>query len=419
MDLKTPGICAKLELSNFIDQAPKVIALNSTLGKAKKTAVRERVLALAKKQGISTNLPRVSVVNLAAILKVLESFQRAFRDRFSRFFEVRELGTLEATEVERLNTAFDLWYHFAFHPGYPPKKRHRKKRRICEQTLVNFYKALNVQLRKLETSTRRAYLSPHRALWEQRPTPWIVIDSSDPLERMTSYGDVAVAVQTALEPSTNDLLKHFVCDAYCPVIMVVPLIQGHSLSMKAWKIQTWSLLQQKLFKPAWWHYVLHDVPVDTWRQLELSVLHSPGLETPAAVVAGLSALHMYVMHMHDLARVPESLRSDSDYFREYTERVLRTMSLVVEETRAAVSSMRERTRGCTQADLVSRPALGEIVTLLPAIEENARMPKDLCGKRPLHPGVLSDWSERLHTALSAAEMALLHWAADELHGTAD
>jgi len=400
-------------LSNFYEQSGHVLALNPILGKARSNEARETIRQAAVNRGVKTDLDGLSTHNFAEAFQALPRFQEEFRQHFSQFFDERSLGRLEQRERDVFMRTWSLWYQFAFHPG-----------RIWQNAEQEAFKRLNDAVAQVRRNIRRHFrkLSGIQATilsedicWGGQPALWIAFDIPDPVDLYTAFESVMNTLKAAMGTVESNELKRYALDFWWPMIAIVPLLKGKSLTKTAWRITTSVFLSGSAFKEDdWWNYVLHPLPPEVWERLGLQVWEHPRLESANQFQSAVAALSLLVAHICDLDRLPEVDEQGERLLQDYVRSQSSHISEVFQQVLDRMAEMANYFNSLTTEEQEQRPVLVAAIQALVEMRENIMPGKDFDGELKMNLTSAREWMQRLETARVQAELVRLYWVADTL-----
>jgi len=402
-------------LSNFYGQSGHVLALNPILGKARSDEVRETIRQAAVARGIKTDLDGLSTHNFSEAVKALPRFQEEFRQHFSQFFDERSLVRLEQHEQDAFMKTWSLWYQFAFHPGRIWQNAEQEAFKRLNNAVVQVRRNIRRHFRKLSREGIKATILSEDIRWEGQLALWIAFDAPNPVDLYTAFESVMNTLKAAMGTVEKNELKRYALGFWWPMIVIVPLLKGKSLSKTAWRISTSVFLAGSALKEDdWWNYVLHPVRPEVWERLGLPVWEHPRLELANEFQSAVAALSLLVAHICDLDRLPELDEQGGRFLQDYVTSQGSHISDVFQLVLDRMAEMVNYFNGLMMEEQERHPALAAAIQGLVEMRENIMPSQDFDRELKMDLTNAREWMQRLETARVQAELVRLYWTADTL-----
>jgi hypothetical protein len=316
-------------LANFLSQARDILAVNAYI-----TGIKNK--ASISKIGVDLNvdekLLRLSIFNLTEALEKLSQFQNKFNELLTEFCDADELGILMVQEKEVLRQIWRLWYFFAFHPEkrmIHPSRESKAKINDIRQTIR---KQLNKKLRNKLLGNVQISVVSEEIMWEQDSSLWIKVDVSDPLSLINTRDNLINLVAESIAKTPNTFLREMFLKLHWKYLVIIPLINGKSIDLTAWKISLWGRLDRGDSEMGWTNFVLQPIPKDVVKELNLQLWNSSKLEIGNQMIQSIIAFQMALGHIRHISYVIENIDSFGieilqDYLSKFSKNLSKPLNL--------------------------------------------------------------------------------------------
>ena len=308
-------------LLNFFNQAGRIIAVNSNLGRKAKTELDKKSIFKKVKELKIGYDPRVSVINLIDSSKNLHLFQREFRILLSNFVRDDYLINLEREEKEIINRVLVLWYFFCFHPEknvqnayskFQPQidKKIRQYKQALENTIKANYSDINIKV------IERGFL------WKDKKALFLIFDVNSPEEIYLFYKDIIEKIKDIFHSKEETGIEQNIFEMIdWSEIILLPLLKGKSLNCLAWRLDLLTLLYKENSEElGWWNHVQQPIPSDVLEQLNIPLWNNHYLTLGHNFLALINQKIMFMLHMLNIQQIEEDLvldRQGQNQIEEY------------------------------------------------------------------------------------------------------
>jgi hypothetical protein len=361
---------------------------------------------------------RLSVVNLADAWKLLSDFQTEFRGLLMQFVDEVELDQLERDEKRIFKLTWCSWYFFAFHPEYDLQDSIREFIQLFTRKTKEIKGYIQRNLSYISSDLTKIEILSDREKWHGKRSLWISIDGEDVFEVYRAIEAVVVSIQEAINLANDDELRRYAIDLAWSNIVVLPLIRGKSLDLKAWNFSSilFSADPNREFSQA--SFVQVEIPPDTVSHLTLETWEHPRLSLIREFVGSISQLTLLSAHIKDFGRMPDLDEQGEELFQQYLQELSPLFSDAFKTLIKTISGIYEYYSGITDSELENRPFL------IDAIQSFAGLHGQLLPIESLDNGddaqmsmnlrEMTDWANNLSAAQQATFEMYSSWVSDVL-----
>jgi hypothetical protein len=294
--------------SNFLDQAPHALVLQSALGRRGVNTTEKRILDAATEGGIKPNLARLSMMNLSNGYKALPKMQVSFRKVFEQMVDASVLGTLEQEEVAVWDDFLQLWSFFTRSPSKqwndPVRKAKSEIRSADNHLWTRFEKTMRHVAGKLATVRNRDTI-----VWGGKRALLIVIDFQTVFDGILSFERVVRALRSGLV-GTDDSIKLY-REAVWEEVVILPIVRGRALRRQVWQVP-FGMIQgvEDVTKLFWWSMPKPVTP-EAWNSLGIDSYSHATLPQTEAFLESFGKLQTLVGYHADIWRLDGILNDES------------------------------------------------------------------------------------------------------------
>ncbi|HKO98121.1 MAG TPA: hypothetical protein VJU86_14080 [Pyrinomonadaceae bacterium] len=398
-------------LSNFFSQAVNGIAIQSLIGRG---GDRDKVLALAKENGINPNSARLATLNLAEHLKNLSRFQSKVRPLLTSFYKLDDLEKLDRQEREKVWRIWAMWFEFANHPT----RVIQNAPSVCTQEATNALRRIRQNLRdrlKGKSSDQlKISIVSESLTWDDRPALWITVDAFFPWAVYEAFGVIINELKQAVQ-TVNQELRRYILDLFWPYLVVIPLTRGKCITPVAWRVSVPVILQtDESAGLKWWNFAQHNIPTEPFERLKLSTWDLPELAPGQKLLQSTALLFSLAAHIRDFRRLDEIEDEGLALLQEYIHRLNTKLSESLQGALDAETELALAINSLEPSQLQDRPALIEMAETLPRLHEVIMPCADFDSQQTLTLEKLIEWADRLEQAPQLALLCSLAWTADVL-----
>lgn len=397
-------------LYNFFFQAPESFYFGIKRGM--NTEARNTIDRIVEEKTQTRDPGHLSTHNLSNSLKALPSFHREFRARFSSIVPAGDLEQLEIGESGRLLRLFCLWHFFVKHSDRGAIKQ------PSQYVAKLFLDAKNQVRRGLQS--RLKGLKARGLRTSMHGLDGALISDADlsicfDVDNATNISIGMILVYHAIIeafPHGHDLsLAHYGILFGCPMIRVIPLVRGRSLSLSGWQFSALTLIGEPpnpQSEPLL--FAMHPLPEKVCTELGIQKWEHPRLDMMSRVLETSSQLAILLGHASSLKTLSES----SDREMEVLQRYASAQGSRIDKARDEVQMAFSAIISCIQAsihDQDRRYHLKQVLDLLVTAAERIEL-QHLSDRITFT--AAGEWAESIRSALPLIGEASLHWANDVL-----
>ncbi|OPY71254.1 MAG: hypothetical protein A4E63_01602 [Syntrophorhabdus sp. PtaU1.Bin050] len=398
-------------LSNFFTQAPGVMVLNPILGRGcHNETEREQVRKTAEEKGIKRNFGALSALNLGEVLKALPRMQMEFDRLLGPFIDETELKDLKHHEQKLYRELWDIWYVFVVQPEKYTQSI-KSLTTWTHDTLAEMRRGLQRECRKLSDNRGTVRIVSERLSWVERPALWITVNSKDVFKPFEVLEKMVASLRKSMERVPDILRRQYVADFYWPTVVIVPLVQGKSLSGTAWKWSLLSILYNEELR--WWQLAPQPVPQDALAKLNIALWDDPRLEPGERLLTSYGELTAYISHIADFLRLPQEMldKQGTAILQEYLDgikgsinRACQSLLDSISVIANAISESKERMENHPFLISTAQELAGLLGAILPSADSEKIFRLDLAG--------FGEWSKQLAKANEKIMKIYLSWISD-------
>jgi DNA polymerase III delta prime subunit len=403
-------------LSNFLNQAEWPLNVHPY---TRNHGLDPGVQNVLQDSGVDvTQQSRLSVLNLADAWKLLSGFQIEFRKLLIQFVDEAELAELERNEKRIFKLTWCSWYFFAFYPEYDLQDSIREFIQLFTRKTREIKGYIQRNLSYISSDLTQIEILSDREKWHGKRSLWISIDGEDVFEVYRAIEAVVVSIQEAINLANDDELRRYAIDLAWSNIVVLPLIRGKSLDLKAWNFSSilFSADPNREFSQA--SFVQVEIPPDTVSHLTLETWEHPRLSLIREFVGSISQLTLLSAHIKDFDRMPDLDEQGEELFQQYLQDLSPLFSDAFKTLIKTISGIYEYYSGITDSELEDRPFL------IDAIQSFAGLYGQLLPIESLNNGddaqmsmnlrEMTDWVNNLSAAQQATFEMYSSWVSDVL-----
>ena len=396
-------------LSNFLNQLPNVMVLNSVLGRSgKEPATRAAVKAAAEQLEIS-KMGRLSTLYLTETVKSLHRMQREYRNLLGQYVVEPELAALEHLELSLYRTVWELWCAFESQP-----QRVVETTRVLTEHGTEILNRIRRRLRKeilrLTGGGVKISIASEKLRWDEAPALWLTIDGNNAVASYEVLGELIAALRTSVDVVPDTEFRQHVLDLHWQNVVIVPLVKGESLLGSALRFQIVSLLvRDELERWQFWH---HPLSSEAMAALNIKICEHPGLEPAQRYISNMSNLSFYAAHIADFSKLSELDEEGLSQIREYLGNAEARISEVLQASLDAVKDMADIFNRLGPQETAKRPHLVCAMQALGGIHSHLLPTDGFDDQVQMNLAEVAEWAERLAKARESAGMVYLHWASD-------
>ncbi|HVB25625.1 MAG TPA: hypothetical protein VNG51_27055 [Ktedonobacteraceae bacterium] len=400
-------------LTNFLNQADEPLLTNPGFGKGKKAAIEKvRAIERLKQQEKYTDKSRLSVLNLTDAVRVLETFQTAFRTLLSPYSDSNQLADLQRQEQAMFEHVWYTWYFFTYHPHLVLKNASQE----CTKKGTDILREMRVNLRReFQTpalkDVRISFISKD-TFWKKQPALWLTVDGTNAVDVYNSIEHILTAFRKALQQIEDLELGQHVLYFFWRYIIVVPLVRGKCLAATAWRVFFPVLLQEEggITGLNWWNFMPQPISTEDMVQFDLITWDVPLLTDATALVTSVTELSMLTGHIRDFQALPELNSRGIEQLQQYIQSIEANIGGALQkvvDTWKQVHTMLNR-----QAVLESslNPNLVRMTRILEELKGYFLPPSYTQGRVFLTDEQFVEWANQLEKACEHALLFYLMWA---------
>ncbi|HEY4036381.1 MAG TPA: hypothetical protein VGL94_20685 [Ktedonobacteraceae bacterium] len=416
-----PFLTAFLEytrtLSNFFgnEQSVLVMKINAALEKRENSKTeRMRLAEQAIAAGRNADAFHLSTMHLGDGVETLIRFQREFRRLLAPFCVLSELDELEQQEKRVFPLLWQVWHFFAFHPNLTMSnamqecaKKTKAKQKLVRKELKKFFQRLVEEGLDINTISTEVE-------WNHQPTLWLTVDTKQPIDAYRSGEFVIAAMHRATHTVKDMLIRRYALNFPYTNVLIVPLIQGKSLTSQAWRVFLPGLLvsdsnesQAPLFPQLLPPSLLGLLNIETW------VL--PQIEVAKQLWENLVVLSLLAAHLRDIQKLPSQLNEQEvAYIQPHIDRTSARISNTLQLVLNAETVLAERWETLSPEELTYQPSIVQARKLLCELHTCVLPSAGFQGEVKMRLDEVAEWAQRLETGREHAFFIYLFYATDVL-----
>ncbi|MFK5892010.1 MAG: hypothetical protein QM504_02185 [Pseudomonadota bacterium] len=225
---------------SFINQSGTILAVNGINGRSPEF-LHDSIFQKAEEIGrpYSTEEIHLSVVNLNNALFGLKDFQNAFRNKFYDLVDKSELKKLEEKETTKLKKSWSLWYQFAYHPDrYWKVAPEVRAMALTKKAYIDLLNTIKKVLANSATSKWQAKLLSESYSYDEKPALWLSLELQNISALETALAELVNSLAKSIRPIEYKDLIYFILTNHWHQIVIIPMLQGKTLSHMSWRILT-------------------------------------------------------------------------------------------------------------------------------------------------------------------------------------
>lgn len=385
------------------------IAIQSVLGRG---GDKDKVLAVAKENGINPNSASLATLNLAEHLKNLSRFQSQVRPLLTSFYKLDDLEKLDRQEREKVWRIWAMWFEFANHPA----RVIQNAPSVCTQQATNALRKIRQNLRdrlKGKSSDQlKISIVSESLTWNDRPALWITVDALLPWAVYEAFAVIVNELKQAVQ-TVGQELRRYILDLFWPYLVVIPLTRGKCITPVAWRVSVPVILDMDESSGLkWWNLAQHNIPTEPFERLKLSTWDLPELAPGQKLLQSTALLFSLAAHIRDFRRLDDIEEEGLELLQEYVNRLNTKLSESLQGALDAETELALAINSLEPSQLQDRPALIEMAETLPRLHEVIMPSADFDSQQTLTLEKLIGWADRLEEAPQFALLCSLAWASD-------
>lgn len=394
-------------LSNFLKQARDILFVNAYItGIKSKTPISQIGLDL----NVDERLRRLSFYNLTEALEKLALFQIRFNELLAEFCNPAELHKLEEQESEVIRQIWRLWYFFAFHPERRMQQPSRESKAKIKDIRQTIHKKLNKKLKDKLPRNVQISVIPEEITWEEDSALWITINITDPLNLINIRDKLINCVMDAIATAPGTFLREMFLKLHWKYLIIIPLINGKSMDLTAWKLSLWGRLDRRNLEMSWANFVLQPIPKDAVKKLNLQLWNSPELEIGNQMLQSIIAFQMGLGHIRHISNVLENIDTlGMEILKDYLSKFSKNLSEILNLFLTKLDNIKEEFKRVLEQMPENNLHLEEIVNFVSNTIEAFSLLKDKNEKIILDLANIEDFSERFGSISDASNVIHLVW----------
>lgn len=392
-------------LQNFHLQATEVMRVSSR-GKRRQAF---RTTANPGEQNRDYGL--MSVSNLADARKALPALQEQARRLLGHLLDNRRVAELDRREADRFAVVWPLWHAFVNEPERVLPDPARASAARFDAVVGRMNRSVRRELESLADGRLRVGVASETVPWNGEPVVWITVDGDDAIRVHGALEATLNAIRRGIRNVEDTDLRRYALDFRWRYAVILPLVQGRSLTGAAWRFLTATLANaEELGDAGNWSFVPLPVQPDALAQLGLSTWDDPRLEPTARLAESAGELWLLASHVHDLEGLPADDGAGGEVLRDHLDEVIRSAaesSRLLLDAAAEVASLINALPPAEQERREYIPAVAEAVGELRAISSAT---SELTGLATICLPELLEWTESVQGVVATASVARLAWA---------
>lgn len=401
-------------LGNFYNQAQDSLVLLPNLGRSDKLN-HQKLIEIAKEQGINEKFIRLSLVNFFDSVKALPHFQSEFNEYFERLVNHDQLNGLAVDEASAIRKLLPAWYFFTQKPQlkinnssmYCAEKFDKKRKEI-------FRNIRNEMKRISQFNSVKVRFLDNLNWWADKKAFYISADFQKPYDSLPVLEELIKAIQSAINKIEDNELRRITLESHFENIIIVPLVQGNSLAGDAWKFHCHTILNINLDdKDAkCWQIVPEKIPNDIINALELTVWNSPRLEVAFRLMIATQELFFYSQHMSEFDALEDLDDLGILVLQKYVSALAGKVNNTLQDVLDLIGEMVNYWNLIPEDEQGTRDDLFESIKCAINLRDFVNPKGDKNLEMRMNLSDIKQWSLKLSDATGFAVQAYWCWAAD-------
>lgn len=400
-------------LSNFFEdgQSVRVMRINAALAKRENTSA-ERMHAAEREvpKGMNPDVFHLSTLNFGDALLTLTAFQGEFHRLLVPFCSGAELTELELQEQRVFSRLWNMWYFFAFHPQLImsnaieecTQRLEAKRQMVCRDVRKVF--------RRFAQERLQVDMLSRTVPWHREPALWITVDANVPLDAYRSGERVIAVLRKVVHRMNEKLLRRYALGFLTTYTLIVPIVQGKSLTAQAWRAFLPGLLVGDDESPPLLFPQL--LPPDTLSSLGIEMWALPQAETARQGWEKTVELSLLTAHLRDIQRLPPF--EEEELIRPYTDQIVARINTVLQEVLYTEKALIDRWNSLSPSEIPQRLALAQAMHHLSELHLSVLPTADFQGEVEMRQERVSEWAQRLEKGREDAYLIYLLSATNAL-----
>ncbi len=401
-------------LSNFFGDGQSVLVMRINASLEKRANTRAERMHAAEREvskGMNPDVFHLSTLNFGDALLMLAAFQREFHRLLVPFCSRAELTELELQEQRVFSRLWNMWYFFAFHPQLimPNAIEECTEKLKAKRQMVQ--RDVRKAFRRLAQEGLQVDILSSTMPWNREPALWITVDAKEPLDAYSSGEHVIAVLRKAIHRVNEKLLRRYALGFLTASALIVPVVQGKSLTAQAWRVFLPGLLASDDESPPL--LFPQSLPPDMLASLDIKVWVLPQVEAVKQGWEKTVELSLLTAHLRDIQRLP--FFEDEELIRSYIDQIVARINTVLQEVLHTEKALIDRWNSLSPTELSQRPALAQALHHLSELHLSVLPTADFQGEVEMRLERVAEWAQRLEKGREDAFLIYLLSAVDELN----
>jgi len=403
-------------LSNFFGDGQSVLVMRINAALEKRTNTRAERMHAAEREVSKEMNPDVfylSTLNFGDALLTLTAFQREFHRLLVPFCSSAELTELELQEQRVFSRLWNMWYFFAFHPQLIIPNAIEECTEKLEAKRQMVQRDVRKAFRRLAQEGLQVDILSRTVPWNREPALWITVDAKEPLDAYRSGERVIAVLRKAMHRVNEKLLRRYALGFLTTCALIVPVVQGKSLTAQAWRVFLPGLLVSDdeslpLLVP-------QSLPPDTLSSLGIEVWALPQVEAAKQGWERTVELSLLTAHLRDIQRLPPfEDEQERELIRPYIDQIVARVNTALQEVLHTEKALVDRWNSLSPTELSQRPAFAQAMHHLSELHLSVLPTADFQGEVEMRLERVAEWAQRLEKGRENAFLIYLFSVADVL-----
>ena len=339
--------------------------------------------------------------------------RREFHRLLVPFCSSAELTELELQEQRVFSRLWNMWYFFAFHPQLIMPKAIEECTEKLEAKRQMVQRDVRKAFRRLAQEGLQVDILSRTVPWNREPALWITIDAKEPLDAYRSGERVIAVLRKAMHRVNEKLLRRYALGFLTTYALIVPVVQGKSLTAQAWRVFLPGLLVGDDESPPL--LVPQSLPPDTLSSLGIEVWALPQVEAAKQGWERTVELSLLTARLRDIQRLPPfEDGQERELIRLYIDQIVARINTVLQEVLYTEKALIDRWNSRSPTELSQRPALAQAVHHLSELLSSVLPTADFQGEVEMRLERVAEWAQRLEKGRECAFLIYLLFATDTL-----
>lgn len=402
-------------LSNYFNQAQDALIALPHVGRSNRTI--EEVIALAKTQHIEIKAGNMSLSlhNINEATRRLLRFQEQCCIHLHTFLDSEEITALINQERQAISKLLYLWYFLIHKPKLITPNAidelsirfDLKRQEIMRNLKKAFSKLMKDGLVRIELAKRICKFNDLNAFV-------VIMDVNKPYDVLVGLRKVLSALFEAISKVEDNEIRRITLEHHFEYFLIIPLVQGRSLDVSAWKFYCHLLPDVNGPKEEliWWRYVPIAIQDAIFDQFAIKKWTYDRLTTARQLIAATQEVSFFTGYLAELINVMDVDNTGTEILQDNAERVSVRLNSSLQSIFDISLEMVNYFNTISDSDKTNRK---DIATSFNTVSELV-IQLNPSGMQAVNHVItknnMQEWDNRVTQALQLSIVAYWSWAAD-------